>query len=196
MTSSMLDLGNLKVNDNYKVYFTYNDIKHLPEFPEGPLIELLNGEIFIVPSPKIKHQKISQNLSLEIGILLKSQNIGIVFIAPVDVVLSAKNVVVPDLLFVKKENKHIITEKNISGTPDFIIEILSDNRTNDLVIKKDLYEKFRVGEYWIVDPIDETILKYVLVDNKYELENKYDKSSGQIKIDVMGFTIALDNIFS
>ncbi len=195
MTSSMLDLSKVNYNEDFKVYFTYDDIKHLPEYPEGPLVELHKGDLFMVPSPNIKHQRISLNLSVTISNIIESKNLGTLFTAPIDVILSEKTVIIPDLVFIKTENSYMISEKNISGCPDFIIEILSTNRTNDLVKKKDIYQKFGVLEYWIVDPNEEIILKYVLENEKYKLSGKIDKTSKFIKIDTINIEISMEKIF-
>lgn len=191
----MLDISKVKLNKNYKVYFTYNDIKDFPEYPEGPMVELFNGELFMPPSPNTIHQQISFNLTLLIGKYLEDKNIGKLFTAPFDIVLSEKNVFAPDLVYVSSENNHIITEKNISGTPDFIIEILSTNKTNDLVVKKEIYEKFGVKEYWIVDPVEEMILIHVLEDQKYRLVGKYSKSNKIINCKTIDFDISVELIF-
>ena len=73
--------------------------------------------------------------------------------APYDVVLSENNVFQPDIMFVSNENSKIITEKNITGAPDLIIEILSPaTGYYDLTEKKEIYTEFAVKEYWIVEP--------------------------------------------
>ncbi len=195
MKSSMLDLSKVNYNEDFKVYFTYDDIKHLPEYPEGPLIELYKGDLFMAPSPSTKHQQISLNLSVAISILVEAKDLGSLFTAPIDVILSEKNVFVPDLVFIKTENSYMISEKNISGSPDFIIEILSSNKTNDLVKKKDIYQEFGIQEYWIVDPNEEMILKYVLENEKYKLSGKFDKSSKFIKVDTLNIEISMEKIF-
>ena len=195
MKSPMLDISKVKLNENYKVYFTYNDIKDFPEYPEGPMVELYNGELFMPPSPNTKHQQISFNLTLLIGKYLENKNIGKLFTAPFDIVLSEKNVFAPDLVYVTSENNHIITEKNISGTPDWIIEIISDNRTNDLVVKKEIYEKFGVKEYWIIDPVEEMVLKYVLENQQYQLDGKYNKSDKIINSEILNIDISIELIF-
>ncbi len=195
MISSMLDLSKVNYDEDFKVYFTYDDIKHLPEYPEGPLIELYRGDLFMVPSPGTKHQRVSLNLSVAILNLIENKNLGSLFTVPIDVILSEKNVFIPDLVFVKTENNYMISEKNISGSPDFIIEILSTNKTNDLVRKKDIYQEFGIREYWIVDPNEEIILKYVLEDKKYKLFGKFDKSSKFIKIDTINIEIPMEKIF-
>lgn len=90
------------------------------------------------------------------------------FDAPTDVVLSSLDVVQPDLLFISAARASIITEKNIQGPPDFVIEIISEtSRKTDETIKRKLYEGYGVREYWIVDPELETVDIHRLADRCY-----------------------------
>ncbi len=158
-----------------KIYFTVSDLPLLfPEWPEGPLIELLHGELYLMPSPSLLHQEISDELIFQIKSYLKKNPVGKTFSAPIDVVLSEENVVIPDIVFVSNERSHILKEKRIEGTPDFIIEITSSNKRHDYIEKKELYERFSVQEYWIVDPDDKIVLTYLLGKNgKYEEPCEY-----------------------
>jgi len=81
------------------------------------------------------------------------------------------NAVQPDILFITKENLNIVKENgHVHGVPDLIIEILSPgNRSHDLVVKKNLYEKFGVHEYWIVDPLTGETSGYQLKEGSYTL---------------------------
>ena len=88
--------------------------------------------------------------------------------APTDVVFSDLDVVQPDLLFVSRGHASIITEDNIQGAPDLVVEILSEStRRTDEIIKRKLYEKHGVAEYWIIDPEVATVKVYRLVDQAY-----------------------------
>lgn len=83
-------------------------------------------------------------------------------------VLSDLDVVEPDLLFVSSGRSSIITEKNVQGPPDLVVEILSETtRKTDEVIKRKLYEGHGVSEYWVVDPELETIKVYRMKDQGY-----------------------------
>ncbi|MFI5179515.1 MAG: Uma2 family endonuclease [Vicinamibacterales bacterium] len=84
--------------------------------------------------------------------------LGTVLAAPMDVLLSRHDIVQPDLLFVSTARAAIITEKNIQGAPDLVIEILSEDREHDLVTKRRLYARYGVTEYWIVDPEHKAVL--------------------------------------
>jgi len=160
MSTLEIDLKNVKTKEHTaKVVFTYEQLAAMPEWPISPLLEIIHGELFMPPSPSIYHHDIRARLVAQIRTQLDEHR---VFNAPVDVVLSPENVVIPDIFVVRKEGSSIITEKNIEGTPDLIIEILSQNRENDLQIKRNLYEQFSVKEYWIVDPENKTIQLLVL----------------------------------
>jgi Uma2 family endonuclease len=160
MSSIKIDLKAVNTRHHTsKVYFTYEQLRELPEWPSSPLIELIQGEMFMPPSPNIYHHDISARL---VSILREQLGeITRVFNAPVDVVLSNEDVIIPDIFIVNADNYEIITETNITGVPDLIVEILSTNREHDLVIKKNLYERYGVKEYWIVDPENKTITLFV-----------------------------------
>jgi len=150
----------------HHVKFTYEDYLLFPS--DGKRHELIDGEHFMTPSPSTKHQRILGNLFLAFGTFLKEHKIGEIFVAPYDVVLSDLDVVEPDLLFVSSGRASIITEKNIQGAPDLVVEILSETtRKTDEIIKRKLYERHGVSEYWIVDPELETVKVYRLTDQAY-----------------------------
>lgn len=122
----------------------------------------------MTPAPSTRHQKISGRLFLSLANHLLRANAGEVFAAPVDVVFSDLDVVQPDLVFVSAARASLVTEKNIQGAPDLVVEIISGtSRKTDETIKRKLYEGHGVREYWIVDPELETLDIYRLSDHKY-----------------------------
>ncbi len=138
--------------------FTYEDYLH---FPEDKRYEIIDGEVSLAPSPDKIHQDISRNLEFILWEFVKKNDLGLVYYAPFDVVLSEIDIVQPDLIFVSKERKLIVTEKNIQGAPDMVIEILSpSSQYKDKVIKAELYKKFGVREYWLIDPQEKQITLY------------------------------------
>jgi Uma2 family endonuclease len=146
--------------------FTYEDYLLFPD--DGKRHELIDGEHYVKPSPITKHQKISGTLFGCFFTHIQRTKIGQLFAAPMDVVLSDLDVVQPDLLFITNKRASIINEKNIQGPPDLVVEILSESsRKTDEMIKRKLYERFRVSEYWIVDPELESIKIYRLSDQGY-----------------------------
>jgi Uma2 family endonuclease len=139
--------------------WTYDDLAAMPE--DNVIREILDGELFVSPSPFTKHQRIVRRLVLAIGNYLEAHPIGEVFVAPLDVVFSADNVCEPDVLFISNERSSIVTRKNVQGAPDFVIEVLSEfNRKNDEVRKLEIYDRFGVDEYLIVDPEADTVRIY------------------------------------
>ncbi|MFZ3090373.1 MAG: Uma2 family endonuclease [Nitrospirota bacterium] len=137
--------------------------------PEDRRYEIIDGELFMTPSPKTMHQRLIVKLFRIIDDFVRKGELGEVFIAPYDVVLSKHDVVQPDIIFVSKERSGIITELNIQGSPDLVIEILSPStKERDLVLKKKLYAAFGIKEYWIVDPENEKMTLLTLGKIGYE----------------------------
>ena len=132
------------------VRFTYEDYLLLPE---DKRYEILEGDLYVVATPNIRHQRIARRLLIVLTQHVEERCPGEVFVAPCDVILSENNITQPDLLFVRKERSGIVGELNLQGAPDVVIEILSaGSRNKDLEIKKKIYAQFGIPEYWVVDP--------------------------------------------
>lgn len=175
----------------YDEYYKFNDNNRY---------EVLNGELIMVPAPDSNHQRISRNIEFKIFGLLKKHSIGEVFNAPYDVILDDKSIVQPDILLVLNNNKDKIKKRGFFGVPDLIVEIISpSSRYRDTVQKKDLYEKFGVTEYWLVDPKAEYVEVLTLNNGKYELysEAYFDEEDKQIVASklIKELTIELKEIF-
>ncbi len=137
------------------IKFTYQEYRHLPE---DKRYELIEGELYMTPSPQEAHQRFSWRLQFQLGKFIEEKNLGYIYDAPMDVYLSEFNVVQPDLMFIARERKGIIKKDFIQGAPDLVVEILSPSTSSrDQIMKKQLYGKFGVVEYWIVDPEAKTI---------------------------------------
>jgi Uma2 family endonuclease len=137
------------------IKFTYRDYVQLPD---DKRYELVEGELFLVPAPNLYHQRILRKLGTTLSTYVEHQHLGEVFFSPCDVVFSEISVMQPDLIFVSRERKAILTEANIQGPPDLVIEILSPSTgQRDLGIKRNLYAKYGVREYWIIDPENKTV---------------------------------------
>jgi Uma2 family endonuclease len=138
---------------------TYADLEQLPD--DGLRHEIIDGEHYVTASPVMRHQRISRRLFIAIQTYLDAQPRGEVFYAPVDVVMSFHDVVVPDLIYISHSRAHLITAKNLQGSPDLVIEILSPStRPRDERLKRDLYERMDVEEYWLADPDRNTLTVY------------------------------------
>ncbi len=135
---------------NPEVKLRYEDLVALPD--DGRRHELIGGELYLPPSPNRAHQKAVGNLYVILRAWLATAACGEVYLAPFDVVFSDEDVVEPDLLYVSAERASILTDANVQGSPDLVIEVLSPGtRRRDEKVKRLLYEKFDVTEYWIVD---------------------------------------------
>ena len=139
--------------------FTYRDYV---TWPGDERWELIDGEAYnMTPAPSIKHQKIVSNINVILSTHPQKKAECFVGIAPVDVVFSEHDVVQPDILVVCDKDK--ITEANIQGAPDLIIEVISPGTAlKDKREKKKLYERYGVKEYIIVDPVDQYIERFLM----------------------------------
>jgi len=145
---------------NPAVKLTYDDFVLFPD--DGKRHELIDGEHYVTPSPNRKHQKISGNLFLLIGAWLEQHPIGQIYFAPFDVIFSMFDVVEPDLLYMSNERAaRVLTDANVKGAPELVVEIGSEGtRGRDETIKRRLYERAGVSEYWVVDPEIDVVRVY------------------------------------
>lgn len=136
--------------------FTYSDYLLLPD--NGKRYEILEGELLMSPSPNANHQTVLIRLVRILSSFVDERNLGQVFIAPFDVVLSKFDVVQPDLLFVTAKNAHKVKSTHVEGAPDLAVEIISPGSTQrDRIIKRKIYALHGVKEYWLVHPEKEQI---------------------------------------
>ena len=154
-----------------KRLWTYDQM--VAELPEINLpTELWDGEIIMSPTPTPSHQTIVGSLYRLLDGYVREKESGTVFISPLDVVLSQRRVVQPDLFFVSNASKDIIQDR-IRGVPDLAVEVISPGTwKRDRVEKKALYEQVGVAEYWIVDPESRSIEVFALVKGDYQLHTR------------------------
>ena len=151
--------------------------------------ELIDGFIKLFPAPHIDHARVSKNIYSQLSFLETEKCDYEVFYAPVSVVLSDFDVVEPDI-FICERGK--IIDGRCIGAPVLIIEILSrSNKKNDMITKLQLYEKYGVQEYWIVNTKAKTVFAYTLRNNEYDDGEEYIvgetvavKSLGNFKVDI------------
>jgi Uma2 family endonuclease len=173
--------------------YTYEDYCKLPSDIRA---EVLEGELLMCASPNTRHQRISREIEFTLSQWVKEKGLGEVLDAPMDVVLSPYTVLQPDILYISKERVSIITEPNIQGAPDLVVEILSPgDEKRDTVKKKAIYEKFGVKEYWIVDPTQESITLFSLGEKGYKEKGVYEKGQVLESVILPGFTLKLDEVF-
>ncbi|HJT27749.1 MAG TPA: Uma2 family endonuclease [Pyrinomonadaceae bacterium] len=133
-------------------------------YRDGNRYEIIEGELFVSCSPGLTHERVLTNLVLLIGNFLKKSRIGEV-VANSGVILSDISGVIPDLVvFLNEQRDKIIFNDRLKGPPALVIEILSPGPVNirrDRVIKLQLYDNHDVPEYWIVDPQNTILKRYV-----------------------------------
>ncbi|HEV8396291.1 MAG TPA: Uma2 family endonuclease [Vicinamibacterales bacterium] len=176
---------------------TYDDYVHFPD--DGLRHELIDGEHFVTPTPIRKHQAVCGNLFGMIWSYLREHPFGRVFAAPFDVILSNFDVVEPDLLFLTNERLGAIsTTPWVKGAPSLVVEIGSPStRKRDATIKRRLYERFGVDEYWIVDPELDSIDVYRLTDGRYQRTAQLSLEAGDVLTTSLlpGLMLPLSTIF-
>ncbi len=171
------------------------------EFPDNDffIYELINGVLMRRTAPKPLHQDISWNLSLIIGTFLKENpDTGKGYTAPIDVFFDNYNQTQPDLAFISNDRLFIIDKENgIMGAPDLIVEIMSPSSIKvDRFDKKEMYKKFAVKEYWIIDPKNETLEIYIFDNNDYRLL-QFLESEGKVESSILkGLEMDVKSIFS
>ena len=104
------------------IRLTYDDYCLLPN--DGKRYEIIDGELFVTPSPRTAHQKVVTNLCYYLADFVKEQELGEVYVAPLDVVLSRFDIVEPDVLYISKARATVLTENNVQGAPDLVVEVL------------------------------------------------------------------------
>jgi Uma2 family endonuclease len=157
---------------NNRVVLTYEDYLSLPN--DRNRYEILEGELFMTPAPSLKHQEVSRNLEFLLFSHIKTNNLGKIFYAPVDVILDESTIVQPDLAFISAGRDEVYSRRGIEGAPDLIVEIVSPGTLKfDRVSKCQIYARYGVKWYWIVNPDDRTLDEYELRENCYNLSGSY-----------------------
>ncbi|WP_066196222.1 MULTISPECIES: Uma2 family endonuclease [Gracilibacillus] len=184
---------------NEKRKYSYADYL---TWEEGERLELIDGKICnMSPAPSRRHQQILRELSTAFSVFLRDKDCE-VFFAPFDVRLLAEdkqdsdvnNVVQPDLSVVCEQDK--LDDKGCNGSPDMIIEVLSPSSVKlDRWEKYQLYEQAKVKEYWIVDPINESVEIHWLAGQKYKFQGVFTKEDTVSVETLTGLNLELNRIF-
>ena len=139
---------------------TARDYRQLPEGP--PYYQLIEGDLYMAPSPDRFHQDILGNLHFILRSHLEKCPLGSIHLAPSDVQLTDLNIYQPDLYYVSRSRRAILTAQGARGAPDLIVEILSPKTAKlDRGVKREIYARSGVKEMWIVDPAVKKIFVYL-----------------------------------
>jgi len=173
---------------------TYEDYCLLPD--DGKRYEIIDGELYVTPSPVSAHQRVVTNLTYYLVEFTKRLGQGQVFVAPFDVVFSHYDVVEPDLIYISTERASVLTEKNVQGAPDLVVEVLSESTEGrDRTTKLKLYARYGVREYWMIDPATRTAEIYRTVPQGLELASTFGAARELTSPLLPGLRLTLAKVF-
>lgn len=166
------------------------------ELPEqNQPTELIYGELIVSPTPIPKHQNVMGNTYTVVRQISKSVG-GKVFAAPLEIYLDDRVVPQPDVMWIAPNSKCIIDEKRLIGPPDQVVEIFSPGSVlYDRGDKFDIYQRYGVREYWMIDPIEEYIEVYTLVSGQFVRQGIYGVGKQFISPVLRGASIEVDKVF-
>lgn len=141
-----------------RTIFTYDDLQSVPD--DGLRRELIGGDLYVSPAPSPLHQWVDGELFVALRAYAHSRG-GAAFASPIDVVFSPTDVAEPDVIYLGPEHLSLIGSKNIQGSPDLVVEVVSPASSDvDPGPKLRMYASHGVPEYWIVDPATRTTVAH------------------------------------
>lgn len=175
---------------------TVADLDACPE--DNNRYELIGGELFVSRAPGIPHQRVVLNLEIILNDYLREHPIGIL-VPGAGAIFSDYDAVSPDLAFVRNERwDQVVTGEKFTGALDLVIEVTSpgaENRRRDLMVKRQLYGKYGVAEYWVIDSDNHQVEVYRLQDQRLENLETLSNSDELTTPLLPGFTLAVNQIF-
>lgn len=155
---------------------TRYDYQQMLEGP--PYYQVVEGDLFMSPSPNLFHQAIAGTIYSLLSRFLEKKPLGQVFIAPLDVFLSDLNVYQPDVVFISKQRRSLLTPHGIEGAPDLVIEILSPGTARlDKGSKRKIYARTGVKELWLVEPESKVVQVFDLAVDTERPMATYNETS-------------------
>jgi Uma2 family endonuclease len=178
-----------------KVRFQAGDIWDAPE--DGNQYEVIDGELYVTPSPSWTHQYVVGKLYLRLGTWIYEHGLGKIVPAPTGVVLDPETAVEPDLVYISRERLDIISDRGVEGAPDLVVEVLSPSTgARDRGIKMRRYAAAGIPHYWLVDLPARTLEPYRLGERGYERVGTYGPGSVFQPELFPGLAIAIDDLFA
>src|SRR5439155_10454554 len=157
--------------------------------------EIIDGDLLMAPPPDTWHQSWLGSLFRVLDAHICKQNLGKLFVSPVDVVLSPENTVQPDLVFISTHNLRIVQRRAIFGAPDLLVELISPSSVRrDRYDKKRLNARFGVKEYWIGDPANKALEILTLKSGNYELHRSAEQKGKLTSLLLPGLEFDLSEI--
>ncbi|HKZ77690.1 MAG TPA: Uma2 family endonuclease [Pyrinomonadaceae bacterium] len=181
---------------NIEPLMTVADLEAMPD--DGNRYEVIEGELFVSRAPGLTHQQVSTKLVYMVRLYLENSPLGVVVATP-GLILSELSGVIPDIVFFRHgRREEIVSGERLTGAPDLVIEILSpgaENIRRDRVAKRQLYARYGVHEYWLVDLEEQAIEVYHLHEETLDLVNKFSDTDELTSSALPGFACAAASIF-
>ena len=177
-----------------KPVVTRREYEDMPAGP--PYYQVIQGGLFMSPSPTPHHREAAGILFRKIGNFLEENPIGKVYISPVDVFLDDLNVYQPDVLFIRADRLSIILEKGIEGAPDLVAEVLSPSTAKyDLGAKRAVYARSGVKEFWVADPAEKALRVFRFAESAEEPAAVLAGASPLESPLLPGFAVSVEKVF-
>jgi Uma2 family endonuclease len=177
-----------------RVVLTYRDYEALPA--DGRRYEIHDGELSVTPAPNTEHQRISANLFVALRRHVEERGLGEVLYAPVDVILADTSIVQPDIVFLDPSRASAVSRRGIEGPPTLAVEIISPSTTAiDRTTKRQLYARYAVPYFWLIDPGARVIEALVLEAGTY---GRPMRAAGPSPVDLppfAGLGLVVDSIW-
>ena len=175
---------------------TVADLDLMPD--DGNRYELFEGEIFVSRAPGLPHQTVLANLLNLIKNFLAQNPVGKVWPNP-GVIFDDYNAAIPDIVFVSNEQLEAIASgERVTGAPDLVIEIVSagaENERRDRSVKRQIYSKFGVREYWIVDRYQQTVEIYRFQEHQLKMVESLGIDKDLTSQVLPGFRCSVSEVF-
>lgn len=175
---------------------TYRDLQQLPQ--DGKQYELIDGEVYMTPSPNWRHQQIVGNLYMALRAFIDAGGLGKVCVAPMDVVLEDRTALQPDLLFIRADRLAVTRSGHVEGAPDLVIEVLSPSTASfDRETKLQVYARTGVPEIWYVNPDSEIVeILNLGADRRYALTARLSGDPAIVSEALPGIPLTLRQVFA
>jgi len=161
--------------------------------------ELIEGELFVSRAPGLPHQIVIQNLQVAFVNYLQHNPIGRV-VPGAGAIFSDHDAVIPDLALVSNARwNQIITNDRFNAAPDFVVEVMSpgkENRDRDLLVKRQLYAKYGVQEYWVVDTENHLVKVHALQNGRLESTAIFGNAEVLTSSLIPGFRMIVSSVFA
>ncbi len=159
--------------------------------------ELLDGEMLMVPGPNTAHQTVKGNIFLHLSLYVREKELGKVFVAPFDVILSLRDVVQPDVLFIADNQRSILTDANVKGAPALVVEVTSPSTgARDRAVKRNIYAEHGVCEYWLADPDTKTVSVMVSEGDEFREVGVYSPDDSLVSPALPGLALQIRDVFA